>query len=377
MGRDSSLKGITPRNGHIRIIIHHKKTRQKPFHKTLKIKPTKANLKYAQRQREAWLHQLELGQIPPELSDNDKDALLIPNLLREWFDTKSNKLKSSTFHNYRKAVAILTIEFDGEDARDLSLGRVRDFCDGQTSTAKTINNLISPLRQSLQKAVEDEKLERNVMQDWSYKKPRFKTDDDVDPFTTKEQQAILDALTGQNKNLVQLAFWTGMRPSEFIALTWSDVDFDNQTISVSKVRTTGSTKVEAPKTAAGLRTIKLLKPAQQALEAQKEFTYDTGKEIFLNPNNNKPWSGDQQLRRRLWIPCIEKSGVRYRYPYQTRHTYASMMLSAGEHPMWVAKMMGHSDWTMIAKIYGKWMPEAMPDAGDKAVSIFGSFSDRF
>jgi integrase len=33
--------------------------------------------------------------------------------------------------------------------------------------------------------------------------------------------------------------------------------------------------------------------------------------------------------------------------------------------------MGHSDWTMIARIYGRWIPEAAPDAGQKAVKIFG------
>jgi integrase len=68
---------------------------------------------------------------------------------------------------------------------------------------------------------------------------------------------------------------------------------------------------------------------------------------------------------------MRKAGVRYRRPYQTRHTYASMMLSAGESPMWVAQQMGHSDWTVIARIYGRWIPEAAPDAGQKAVKIFG------
>lgn len=38
--------------------------------------------------------------------------------------------------------------------------------------------------------------------------------------------------------------------------------------------------------------------------------------------------------------------------YQTRHTFASMMLSAGEHPMWVAQQMGHADWTMLLAFTG-------------------------
>jgi integrase len=48
-----------------------------------------------------------------------------------------------------------------------------------------------------------------------------------------------------------------------------------------------------------------------------------------------------------------------------------MMLSAGESPMWVAQQMSHSDWTMIARIYGRWIPDAAPNAGSKAVEIFG------
>ncbi|MFF6745824.1 site-specific integrase, partial [Pseudomonas aeruginosa] len=74
----------------------------------------------------------------------------------------------------------------------------------------------------------------------------------------------------------------------------------------------------------------------------------------------------------LWVYALKKASVRYRRPYQTRHTYASMMLSAGEHPMWVAQQMGHSDWTMIARVYGRWMPGANEQAGVKAEAIFAA-----
>jgi len=32
--------------------------------------------------------------------------------------------------------------------------------------------------------------------------------------------------------------------------------------------------------------------------------------------------------------------------------------------------MGNADWTMIARVYGKWMPDAQPDAGKKAVAVY-------
>lgn len=81
------------------------------------------------------------------------------------------------------------------------------------------------------------------------------------------------------------------------------------------------------------------------------------------------FSGSHQIWR-IWKAALKRAGVRYRNPYQTRHTYASMMLSAGEHPMWVAKQMGHADWTMIARVYGRWMPSADTEAGNRAVEKF-------
>ncbi len=135
--------------------------------------------------------------------------------------------------------------------------------------------------------------------------------------------------------------------------------------------TQASEHAEVPKTASSKREVKLLAGAAAALNAQKQFTYLKGEEIFQNPNHNQRWEGDEPIRKSMWAHVIKRAGVRYRNPYQTRHTYASMMLSAWEHPMWVAKQMGHSDWAMIARVYGKWMPDADTLAGSRAEEKFG------
>lgn len=49
--------------------------------------------------------------------------------------------------------------------------------------------------------------------------------------------------------------------------------------------------------------------------------------------------------------------MRYRNPYQTRHTYASTLLSAGANPLYVAKQMGHRDTEMINRHYGRWLEQ--------------------
>jgi len=53
-----------------------------------------------------------------------------------------------------------------------------------------------------------------------------------------------------------------------------------------------------------------------------------------------------------------------------RYSFASQALSAGENIMWVAKHMGHRDWTITAKKYARWIPSIVPDAGSKVTSVW-------
>lgn len=70
---------------------------------------------------------------------------------------------------------------------------------------------------------------------------------------------------------------------------------------------------------------------------------------------------------------LKKAGVRYRNAYQTRHTYASMMLSQGENIMWVSKQLGHVDVEMVMKTYGRWIPDHSLHSGYRPVHNWGHF----
>ena len=57
--------------------------------------------------------------------------------------------------------------------------------------------------------------------------------------------------------------------------------------------------------------------------------------------------------------------MRYREPYQMRHSFACMMLDTGENPRWIADMLGHTDLSMITKRYGNWMAPIEGRAGKR------------
>lgn len=302
----------------------------------------------------------------------------LADYLARWLVRKEAHLKASTLDGYRKIITGVLIPRLGHHALVLlSRKMVKEALIEVKASNKRLSNIQSCLRSALSDAVDDELIEANPLAGWAYSvKETLKTKDDaleseIDPFTQAEQAALLAATSGQYRNLLQFAFWTGLRTSELVALEWWDIDWIRGEARVSKGLTKAAKEAELPKTAAGVRGVKLLPMALAALEAQKPFTYIAGAQIFHDPRYGRPFDGDQAIRKSFWIPATRKAGVRYRRPYQSRHTYASMMLMAGEHPMWVAKQMGHTDWSMIARVYGRWIDKG-GDEGAKANAMFGT-----
>lgn len=354
---------------------------------TIKIEPTAAGLKRAERHRAVILDAIEKGCFdyavtfptsPRRLifSDFTGDVQTVAAYLDNWLMQESLHLKASTAKDYSNSVNIWIAAFGKLMLSELKRPLLRDWCRDYPASNKRITNLLSVLRIALKQAVDDELIQSNPLHDWTFRKKENCPDESertaIDPFTTAEREQILAVLDGQARNLVKFAFWTGLRTSELVALRWSDVDFSGRVVHVQRAFTQAASVHEVTKTISSNRDVRLLDPALDALTQQKEFTFTVGDIVFQNPRTNEPWSGDQAIRKTLWIPALEKAGVNYRYPYQTRHTFASMMLSGGENPMWVAKMMGHADWSMIRRRYGKWIPDVIDLAGNKAVAMFAS-----
>lgn len=354
----------------------------------IELKPTPANLRRAEQHKAAIEHAIAAGTFDYAVtfpkskratafaaaSDNRK----IGPYLTEWLEGKKSQLKASTTEHYRVTITARLVPMFGDlGLSELTRKHVKDSLAGLTVSNKTLINLQSCLRSALNDAVDDEFLEVNPLAGWTYRnKETLKEEDDVDPFTIEEQAAILEAIPAERRAQVQFALWTGMRPSELIALEWGDIDWIAGEVRVVRAKTRAAKEPETPKTTSGRRVIKLLGPARAALVEQKARTFLAGGRVFDNPATGRPWEGADEIRKVIWLPAMKKSGVRYRRPYQTRHTYASMMLSAGEHPMWVAGQMGHKDWTMIARVYGRWMPSADTDAGAKAERLFAVNASR-
>lgn len=349
----------------------------------LKLPPTQANQKYAANLKAQILVDIARGTFDyakyfPNskkarmLSRTPGAAVTIEASLTQWLRGMKSVLEHTTFRDYQLAIDRVWVPAFGQlRLTELTRGMLKEWVSEQTCGLKRIRNLLLPIRGAYALALDDELITSNPFVGWTPKKIEPpKEEDDIDPFTQVEVDAILANCDGQIRNLFQFAFWTGLRTSELIALRWEDIDLHNKMVSVRRAMV--RKQIKAPKTKAGRRTVQLLQPALDALLAQRQHTQLAGNEVFHNPRTGEAWLHDGPIRKTAWQPALKRAEVRYRYPYQTRHTFASTLLSAGENPVWVASMMGHKDWAMIIKVYGRWIPSIAPDAGDKVAALWAT-----
>lgn len=397
MGADKLTKreGIEVRDGargatiRIRFQFQGRECRE-----TLKLEATPANLKYAERLRGEILNAIGKGTFSyvdyfPEskrakLAGKPAARLKIADLLDDFMKQATQAVERggmspSTLNGYRKIVdGALRIKWGRMLVTEVTPAALRTWIAAMDVTAKTARNVIGPLNSIFQDALNDGIIQQNPLDQLALNKILTKTKRkstyEVDPFSLDEITAILAACEGPARNLFQFAFWSGLRTSELIGLRWKDLDFEAGLIRVRQAVVVRQEK-NTTKTQAGMRDVMMLPSARAALEAQKQWSalMQHGR-VFTVPWTGKPWTGDKQIRVNCWTHVLKKAKVRYRNPYQTRHTYASMLLSRGENPLWVAKQMGHVDTEMITKHYGRWIPEADARSGYTPKNAWDEFS---
>lgn len=161
---------------------------------------------------------------------------------------------------------------------------------------------------------------------------------------------------------IQLFFkvleFTGMRKGECLALTWKDIDFQNNTVDINKSR--DQYGVGPTKTPAGVRIIaiptqltqklKHYKLAQQKLFLKTKNSFSNNGEIFLNQFNRpfNPYVANTYFNRILKAAKIDGKGY---VVHSLRHTHATMLLDAGASPVEVAHRLGHSSPAVTLSIY--------------------------
>jgi integrase len=196
------------------------------------------------------------------------------------------------------------------------------------------------------------------------------------PALTREQARVfLNTAKGDRlEALYLLAIHTGLRQGELLGLKWSDIDLDRGTLQVRRMLSAAKEgpTFTTPKGNNG-RSVRLTAQAGHALRDHRKrqveerlkhdgFWQDYGL-VFttlvgtpLNRHNVFSRSF-KPLPRRPGLPDIPFHAL--------RHSFATLMLSSGEHPKVVQEMMGHSGIRVTLNFCSHVLPDMQREAVDR------------
>ncbi|MCQ0168482.1 tyrosine-type recombinase/integrase [Pseudomonas sp. B21-036] len=190
---------------------------------------------------------------------------------------------------------------------------------------------------------------------------------EIDPFTLDEANQIVEKLY-QHAHwpsqiyaaFFEFVFFTGVRLSEGLAMRWDAVDMDKKVAHVRRTVALGEV-VERTKTGKD-RFVLLNERALRALEFAKNYAERrrNGKGRVIEtpfvfpPSKNAEFVQQTSDLHHQWRPVLKDLGIRYRPPYNCRHTYATICLMSGLNPAFISQQLGHSV-QMLLSTYARWI----------------------
>jgi len=194
---------------------------------------------------------------------------------------------------------------------------------------------------------------------------------------------FLDALDSEPLGLMlEFALMTGMRPSEYMALQWSDIDLKRATVTVRQTvfrkRKGGGWSFEEVKTNKSRRTITFPRYLAQKLVEHKRKHYE--ERLKLGPewkDYNLVFPTEVgtpftiwNIHQRHFKPILKKAELPDMRLYDLRHSFASLLLAKREPTKIVSEMLGHKDPSVTMKFYQQVDEPMMRETTDTLEKMF-------
>lgn len=320
-----------------------------------KLKSSK--LKYTNVNKNIIIGKFKSGLLDDELNiDAVSGVPTIEELLNEVMSSKSKVLKHKTLLAYNVACRTKIVPYFKDmlvtQIKPIDIKNFQDTLLDKNLGKGTINLTRVLLKQVFNLAILSEHITLNPIK--MVDMPQFKSKKvKQKPLTLDEIDLILKQTKGHIRNFLGIAFFTGARSGEILALKWEDIDFVTDTISINKTIAEGY--INSPKTNSSNRDIEMLPEAKKFLKAQQLETGLKNSFVFLNKrdeyygSNTHFYDHFQKLLKRL--------GLEQRSLHNTRHTFASMMLNNNIDSLWVSNTLGHENLNITLSIYTHYMPK--------------------
>jgi len=358
------LASVYAKSGKLYLSIYHKNQR---VIRATHLDDTRKNRKLVQNEiLPNVLFQIQTNQI-----DLNPRAVKTVRYYADLFlDHKRVTVKESSYVRYRSIIKNQILPLFGDrDIASIKISEIKRWFNywiekRSNTTAIYIANTFSMI---FKEAFYDQVIEKNP---FDYIKRPKKKQEGAKPFDVETMKMLIATAEGWFQNFLALSFFTGLRTGEAVALKWEDIDLKAQELEVKRSRRYG--KDVEPKTHKSQRIVPIFDELLPYLQNQYERTGEEGGYVFLT-HLGTPFNDGNRIRDHQWKRLLEKVELPYQRLYDTRSTFATMMLSSGKFSVnHIAQMMGHTTVDMLIHRYNKFIPSEIRKI-DKSIGILDTF----
>jgi integrase len=279
--------------------------------------------------------------------------------------------KHSSISSYQSILRRYLLPNFGEQAlTEINDAQIRKF---QVALAKSVSpSRVNTVLQLFRSILEDERRQGAIGRNPSESVRRMQeAKTDVNPLSERDLELALASVDEHYQPLFTVLAFTGARPNEIIALRWSDIDWRNEYIEITKGRVRGEEGL--PKTKSAERKIPMSPRVIEALKKQKGRDVKSIDDYVFTRKNGEPI--DKHLDR-IWARALRTAGLSHRPSYQLRHTFATQCIINGLPLPYLARVLGHSTIDTLIRHYAGWIDSATSEQDQKLKASFGALGSK-
>lgn len=192
-----------------------------------------------------------------------KESRLFADYFTEWHQTyKQGKVAASTYRKYLHVDKVLHEYFPHTRLEDMTRQKYQLFINlfGSNHSKEMMSQINIYVRGCVKSAIYDDLITKDFTAQIELSFNRDKTMD-VEYLNVSEIKQLIQVIvedlnpTYTSKYMILTAIYTGMRLGEIAGLTWNDIDFMHQTISVTKSYSYVQKELKEPKNKSSNRVI--------------------------------------------------------------------------------------------------------------------------
>jgi integrase len=286
------------------------------------------------------------------------------------------KLRSKSFRDYQVLLSRYIRPTLGErtlsDVAPLDLQSAYHPMHQKKLSPRTVGYTHAVLHAALEQAVRWRLLSRNPASGVEIPKPARA---EMHVLPPQDARRFLEhALPTRYGVLFALALTTGLRPSEYLALRWSDFCWEDETVTVKRTLEKGRGWTFAPtKRARSRRQVKLeswvarrLRHLYMRERSIPDLSPLSARPIF-HTGAGRPINSDSLARE--FKRLLRSAGLEPMRLYDLRHTAATLALSAGVPAKVVSEQLGHATSAFTLDVYSHVLPHMQAEAAVRVAAL--------